>query len=76
MTNRVRLVAVAWCLASAMFAQQPQTPVTQTQTESDDDNSDFTFTESQLDEDNDASHTVSALMATISDPYLQQVGYL
>ena len=75
MTNRVRLTAVAWCFASALFAQQPQVPVTQEPTETEEENSDFTFSESQLDEDNDASQSVSALMATIADPYLSQVGY-
>ena len=75
MTNRVRLTTVVWCFASALFAQQPQVPVTQEKTESEEENADFTFTESQLDEDNDASQSVSALMATIADPYLSQVGY-
>lgn len=75
MTNRVRLAMMAWCLASAVFAQQPQTTATQ-KTTTDDDNADFTFTESQLDEDNDAAQTVSALVATKTDPYLSKVGYL
>lgn len=77
MTNRVKLATVAWCFVSAMFAQQPQTPVPQKGGDSStDDNADFTFTESQLDEDADAAQTVSALVATKADPYLSQVGYL
>lgn len=75
MTNRVKLVTVAWCLASAIFAQQPLTTATP-KTTSDDDNSDFTFTESQLDEDNEVSQAVSSLVATKTDPYLSRVGYL
>ena len=75
MTKRVRLAALVWCLASAMFAQQPQQTTTQKAT-TDDDNSDFTFTESQLDDDNDAAQTVSSLVATRTDLYLSRVGYL
>lgn len=75
MTKRVRLATLVWCLASAMFAQQPQQTTTQKAT-TDDDNSDFTFTESQLDDDNDAAQTVSSLVATRTDLYLSRVGYL
>ncbi len=74
MTKRVKLSTVVWCLASAVFAQQPQTPVIQKEPV-EEDNADFTFTESQLDDDNDAAQTVSALVATKTDPYLSKVGY-
>ncbi|MBP5771222.1 MAG: TonB-dependent receptor [Bacteroidaceae bacterium] len=74
MTNRVKLATMVWCLASTVFAQQPQT--TATQKNANDDNADFTFTESQLDEDNETAQTVSSLVATKSDPYLSEVGYL
>ena len=74
MTNRVKLATVVWCLASAVFAQQPQTPVIP-KDPVEEDNADFTFTESQLDDDNDAAQTVSALVATKTDPYLSKVGY-
>lgn len=75
MTNRIKLAAMVCCVASATFAQQPQTPVA-SKTTVEDDNSDFTFTESQLDEGNDAVQTVSALVATKTDPYLSRVGFL
>ncbi|MBR1681948.1 MAG: TonB-dependent receptor [Bacteroidaceae bacterium] len=74
MTNRVKLATMAWCLASAMFAQQPQGTATP-KTPVDDDNADFTFTESQLDEGDEAT-TVSSLVATKTDPYLSRVGFL
>lgn len=75
MTNRVKLAVVLGCFASAVLAQQPQIP-TSLKAETNDDNADFTFTESQLDEDNDAAQTVSALVSTKTDPYLSKVGYL
>jgi len=75
MTNRVKLATLVWCIASSMFAQQPTTSANP-KTVTDDDNADFTFTESQLDEDNESAQTVSALVATKSDPYLSEVGFL
>ena len=36
---------------------------------------DFTFTESQLDDDNDASQTVSTITSSNNDPYLSEVGF-
>ncbi len=75
MTYRVKFATLAWCIASAMFAQQPQSTAAPKTTVYDD-NSDFTFTESQLDEGEDAAQTVSALVSTKNDAYLSQVGYL
>lgn len=42
----------------------------------DNDGSDFTFTESQLDDDMDASQTVSNVASSNNDPYHSQVGFL
>lgn len=64
-------MTAAWCVASGMMAQQPADTL-----KVQDDNADFTFTESQLDEDNDASQAVSSIVASKSDPYLSEVGYL
>ncbi len=75
MTYRVKFAALAWCIASAVFAQQPKSTVTP-KTTADDDNADFTFTESQLDEGEDATQTVSAMVSSKNDVYLSQVGYL
>lgn len=60
------------CVATGAMAQQPVDTLQVIQNES----ADFTFTESQLDEDNDAAQTVSAISSTNSDAYLSEVGYL
>lgn len=71
MSKGVKLMAIACCAATSVFAQQqPDTLRIQ------DDSSDFTFTESQLDEDNDVAQTVSSVIASGSDLYLSEVGYL
>ena len=63
-------MTAAWCVAAGAMAQQADTLRVV------DDNADFTFTESQLDEDNDGAQTVSAIVASKTDPYLAEVGYL
>ena len=69
MTKGVKLTAAALLMATGAWAQAPADTLNI-------DNSDFTFTESQLDEDNDASQAVSAIMGAKSDPYNSEVGYL
>ncbi len=69
MSKGVKITAAALLFATGAYAQQPVDTLQV-------DNSDFTFTESQLDEDNDASQTVSTITGTKSDPYLSEVGYL
>lgn len=70
MTKGVLLTAGALLMASASWAQTPVDTLEVL------DNADFTFTESQLDEDNDASQTVSTITGSKNDPYLSEVGYL
>lgn len=70
MTKGVKLTAAALMLATGAWAQTPADTL-QSQ-----DNADFTFTESQLDEDNDASQSVSTITGAKSDPYNSEVGYL
>ena len=62
MTKGVKLTAAALLLTTGAWAQAPADTLSI-------DNSDFTFTESQLDEDNDASQAVSAIIGSTSDPY-------
>lgn len=69
MTKGVKLTAAALLLATGAWAQAPTDTLSL-------DNSDFTFTESQLDDDNDASQAVSAIVGGKSDPYNSEVGYL
>ena len=69
MTKGVKLTAAALLMATGAWAQARADTLNV-------DNSDFTFTESQLDEDNDASQAVSAIMGAKSDPYNSEVGYL
>ena len=61
------LVATILAVASRASAQTPADSLAV-------DNADFTFTESQLDEDNDAQQTISAISSK-KDPYLSEVGY-
>ncbi len=70
MNKGAKLLTAAWCVATGVLAQQPDTLIIGN------DNADFTFTESQLDEDNDAAQSVSAIVASKTDPYLSEVGYL
>ncbi|MBR1593501.1 MAG: TonB-dependent receptor [Alloprevotella sp.] len=68
--KKVTLLMTALCLSvPASWAQ------VQDSLRVEDDNADFTFTESQLDEDNDASQTVSSVTSAKADPYLSEVGY-
>lgn len=69
MSKSVKLVAMLLCLSTPMWAQESIDSLSQQ------DNSDFTFTESQLDDDNDAAQTVSAIASSKNDPYLSEVGY-
>lgn len=70
MTKGAKLTAGLLLLATGAWAQTPYDTLQSL------DNSDFTFTESQLDEDNDAAQTVSALTGSKSDLYNSEVGYL
>lgn len=70
MTKGVTLTAAALLIASSAWAQAPADTLALF------DNADFTFTESQLDEDNDASQTVSSITGAKNDPYNSEVGYL
>lgn len=67
MSKGVFLVASALAFAMQASAQAPVDSLVV-------DNADFTFTESQLDEDNDASQSVSSITSK-KDPYLSEVGY-
>ena len=66
------LLAVAACLVTTATAQTTAADTLKIN----DDNADFTFTETQLDEDGDAAQTVSSIVASKSDPFLSEVGYL
>lgn len=68
MSKSVKLVVMLLCVSSASWAQVTVDTLKA-------DNSDFTFTESQLDDDNDATQTVSAISSTNSDTYLSEVGF-
>ena len=70
MKQRLGLAIVLFCLMPALFAQQK---VKQNARE---DNASFMFTESQLNEDDDAAQSTSALVTSNNDVYLSNVGYL
>lgn len=70
MKQRLGLAIVLFCLIPALFAQQK---VKQNARE---DNASFMFTESQLNEDDDAAQSTSALVTSNNDVYLSNVGYL
>ena len=68
MSKCLKLVAILLCVSGATSAQVVVDTLQS-------DNYDFTFTESQLDDDNDASQTVSNISSSNNDPYLGEVGY-
>ena len=70
MKQKLRIAIALFCISPAIFAQQ------KVQKNAREDNSSFTFTESQLNEDEDASQSISALISSNNDVYLSNVGYL
>ena len=70
MKQRLGLAIVLFCLMPALFAQQ------KAKQNAREDNASFMFTESQLNEDDDAAQSTSALVTSNNDVYLSNVGYL
>lgn len=70
MKQRLGIGVMLLGLAPALFAQQKVTNNAR------EDNASFTFTESQLNDDDDAAQSVSALVYSNNDVYLSNVGYL
>ena len=70
MKQRRGLAIVLFCLMPALFAQQ------KAKQNAREDNASFMFTESQLNEDDDAAQSTSALVTSNNDVYLSNVGYL
>ena len=70
MKQRLGLAIVLFCLMPALFAQQ------KAKKNAREDNASFMFTESQLNEDDDAAQSTSALVTSNNDVYLSNVGYL
>ena len=68
MSKCLKLVAILLCVSGATSAQEVIDSLQS-------DSYDFTFTESQLDDDNDASQTVSTISSSNNDPYMGEVGY-
>ena len=60
MKQRLGLAIVLFCLMPALFAQQ------KAKQNAREDNASFMFTESQLNEDDDAAQSTSALVMTLS----------
>lgn len=70
MRQRLGMAIVLLCLIPTVFAQQKAKQGAR------EDNASFMFTESQLDENDDAAQSVSALVTSNNDVYLSNVGYL
>ena len=70
MKQKLGIAIALFCLSPAIFAQQ------KVQKNAREDNSSFTFTESQLNDDDDAAQSVSALVSSNNDVYLSNVGFL
>ena len=68
MSKCLKLVAILLCVSGTTSAQEVIDSLQS-------DSYDFTFTESQLDDDNDASQTVSTISSSNNDPYMGEVGY-
>ena len=69
------LMLSAFFVPALLQAQQVDT-LAVVQQRAQNENADFSFTESQLDEDDDAGQTVSAITGVNNDLYLSEVGYL
>ena len=75
MRKRTSLILMFLLAAGLLHAQEIDTmAVYQQRTQNE--NADFSFTESQLNEDDDAGQTVSAVTGISNDLYLSEVGYL
>ena len=70
------LILSAFFAPALLHAQQQVDTLAIVQQRAQDENADFSFTESQLDEDDDAGQTVSAITGVNNDLYLSEVGYL
>lgn len=70
MKQRLGIGVMLLGLVPALFAQQKATNNAR------EDNASFTFTESQLNDDDDAAQSISALVYSNNDVYLSNVGYL
>ena len=70
MNKGVKLLAVALCFSPGVWAQH----ILQADSVAGNDEFDFSLTEGQLDEDAEASSTVT-LVQSSKDPYLSEIGY-
>lgn len=70
MRKGAKLLAAAWLLAVAGWAQTPTDSLLGTS-----DNADVTFTESQLGDEEDAAQTASTISNLRNDPFLSEVGF-
>ncbi len=70
MRKGAKLLAAAWLLAVAGWAQTPTDSLLNVS-----DNADVTFTESQLGDEEDAAQTASTISNLRNDPFLSEVGF-
>ena len=75
MAKKTTLILSAFFVSALLHAQQADT-LSVFQQRSLNENADFSFTESQLNEDDDAGETVSAITGVSNDLYLSDAGYL
>ena len=75
MGKKTTLILSAFFVSALLHAQQADT-LAVLQQRAQNENADFSFTESQLNEDDDAGQTVSAITGVGNDLYLSEVGYL
>lgn len=75
MGKKTTLILSAFFVSALLHAQQTDT-LAVLQQRAQNENADFSFTESQLNEDDDAGQTVSAITGVGNDLYLSEVGYL
>ena len=75
MGKKTTMILSAFFVSALLQAQQADTLAIYQQ-RMQNENADFSFTESQLNEDDDAGQTVSAITGIGSDLYLSEVGYL